>query len=120
MMFKVFFLAVVCFIVADARRLNRFFWDDDSIVEHFNYDLDQTKRDNRLCLPEYSGNVYTAFTPKDTPRKRIWLKENLKEVKKCNLNYNYEDRSKIECKPIEHAYRGGKVTIGCKAVQKGK
>ena len=37
MLFNVFFLAVVCFIVADARRLNRFFLDDDSDIQKRSY-----------------------------------------------------------------------------------
>ena len=37
MMLKVFFLAVVCFMVADARRLTRFFWDDDSDIQKRSY-----------------------------------------------------------------------------------
>ena len=119
-MFKVFFLVVVCFTVADARRLNRFFWDDDSIVQHFNNDLDLTKREIRLCEPKWSGNDYpTYLQAKDG--SYITLQDNLREVEECIPQIPPEMKSKITCKPIEKdSNQNKKVIIGCKALRIGK
>ena len=113
MMFKVF-LAVACFIVADARRLNRFFWDDDS-----DFDLSKRSDTNDLCVPDTTDGHYDVYFKIGIYHE---LADQLPKVTTCKLRKAKGLPSlggkHIKCKPEVRKLtkKGGKVKIGCKAV----
>ena len=114
-MLKVLILAVACFIVADARKLNRFFWDDDS---HFDLTKRHSNNDD-LCEADVTGTWDTYV--KSTGSYGA-VKQGLPNIANCKLRKFVDDDDRktiekyVECEEEQITVKGSKITIACKAV----